>query len=106
DRVGRYGGEEFIALLPATDSAGASIFAEKVRAATAGLSIPHVTNGSNPDGAASRRAADATAASPLHITVSGGGAVATTISQQAEISALGSSLVQVADRCLYRAKES
>jgi diguanylate cyclase (GGDEF)-like protein len=33
DRLGRYGGEEFIAVLPATDPAGGSIFVERVRKA-------------------------------------------------------------------------
>jgi diguanylate cyclase (GGDEF)-like protein len=33
DRLGRYGGEEFIALLPSTDSEGGAIFVERVRTA-------------------------------------------------------------------------
>ncbi|MHB1225091.1 MAG: GGDEF domain-containing protein [Gemmatimonadaceae bacterium] len=33
DRIGRYGGEEFIFLLPGTSAAAAMIFAERVRAA-------------------------------------------------------------------------
>jgi diguanylate cyclase (GGDEF)-like protein len=31
DRLGRYGGEEFLAILPSTDPAGGSIFVERVR---------------------------------------------------------------------------
>jgi diguanylate cyclase (GGDEF)-like protein len=34
DRVGRYGGEEFILLLPGTTAEAATVFAERVRAAT------------------------------------------------------------------------
>jgi len=42
DFVGRYGGEEFIALLPDTDVAGGRILAEKLRAAVAEMTIPEV----------------------------------------------------------------
>lgn len=41
DLLGRYGGEEFIALLPATDAVGAKICAERLRAAVEALGIPH-----------------------------------------------------------------
>ena len=34
DRAGRYGGEEFIILLPGTSAEAATVFAERVRAAT------------------------------------------------------------------------
>jgi diguanylate cyclase (GGDEF)-like protein len=40
DTVARYGGEEFAVLLPATDSAGAMVVAEKMRSAVASLVIP------------------------------------------------------------------
>jgi diguanylate cyclase (GGDEF)-like protein len=40
DKTARIGGEEFVALLPATDSGGAAIFAEKVRSHTEALEIP------------------------------------------------------------------
>jgi diguanylate cyclase (GGDEF)-like protein len=33
DRLGRYGGEEFIAILPSTDAVGGSVFVERVRQA-------------------------------------------------------------------------
>jgi diguanylate cyclase len=42
DFVGRYGGEEFLVLLPATDQAGAIVVGEAVRAAIAAISVPSV----------------------------------------------------------------
>jgi HPt (histidine-containing phosphotransfer) domain-containing protein len=41
DFLGRYGGEEFMAVLANTDAAGACIVAERLRAAVQGLEIPH-----------------------------------------------------------------
>jgi diguanylate cyclase (GGDEF)-like protein len=41
DCVGRYGGEEFIVVLPETDAAGAAVVGEKVRAAIGALGIEH-----------------------------------------------------------------
>ena len=41
DYLGRYGGEEFIAVLANTDAAGAAIVAERLRAAVQALTIPH-----------------------------------------------------------------
>ncbi|NML33469.1 sensor domain-containing diguanylate cyclase [Paraburkholderia antibiotica] len=41
DCVGRYGGEEFIVVLPDTDAAGATVVAENMRAAIGGLGIAH-----------------------------------------------------------------
>jgi diguanylate cyclase (GGDEF)-like protein len=41
DFLGRYGGEEFIAVLANTDAAGARIVAERIRAAVEALQIPH-----------------------------------------------------------------
>lgn len=42
DRVFRYGGEEFVVLLPQTDLAGARIVAERLRAAVESAGIPHL----------------------------------------------------------------
>ncbi|WP_233827650.1 sensor domain-containing diguanylate cyclase [Paraburkholderia sp. ZP32-5] len=42
DCVGRYGGEEFIVVLPDTDTAGAAVVAENIRVAIGGLGITHV----------------------------------------------------------------
>lgn len=63
DVVARLGGEEFAALLPATDSAGARVFAEKVRQATENLNIPC-------------RTLDGNEAPNIHVTVSAGSATA------------------------------
>jgi diguanylate cyclase (GGDEF)-like protein len=41
DYLGRYGGEEFIAVLPNTDATGAAIVAERMRASVEELAIPH-----------------------------------------------------------------
>lgn len=44
DRLGRFGGEEFIAILPDTDVAQASLVAERIRASqTAQTQLPHCT---------------------------------------------------------------
>jgi two-component system chemotaxis family response regulator WspR len=44
DLIGRYGGEEFIALLPGTDAIGARIVAERLRLAVEALDIQHVAS--------------------------------------------------------------
>ncbi len=44
DTAGRYGGEEFTVILPDTDQAGASLFAERLRAAIEGLLIEYENN--------------------------------------------------------------
>jgi diguanylate cyclase (GGDEF)-like protein len=91
DKVARFGGEEFVALLPATDATGANTFAEKVRTSTAALEIP-CENRSAP---------------PIRVTVSGGGAVATAVDQtDASIPEVAQELLQAADRCLYQAKDA
>ncbi|MEO6772106.1 MAG: diguanylate cyclase [Kofleriaceae bacterium] len=41
DYLGRYGGEEFLAVLPNTDAAGARIVAARLRAAVEAMRIPH-----------------------------------------------------------------
>jgi diguanylate cyclase (GGDEF)-like protein len=42
DSVGRYGGEELLMVLPATDAVTAAVVAERVRAAVAALAVPGV----------------------------------------------------------------
>ena len=44
DFAARFGGEEFVLLLPNTDTNGAKTIAERVREAVAGLEIPHAGN--------------------------------------------------------------
>lgn len=44
DHAARYGGKEFVVLLPATDEAGALIVAEQIRAGVAGLAIEHAAS--------------------------------------------------------------
>jgi diguanylate cyclase (GGDEF)-like protein/PAS domain S-box-containing protein len=41
DLVARFGGEEFVFLLPETDLKGATVFAEKIRLAVGELALPH-----------------------------------------------------------------
>jgi diguanylate cyclase (GGDEF)-like protein len=48
DLIGRYGGEELIAILPSTDAAGASVVAERLRAAVQDLAIPHARSSCAP----------------------------------------------------------
>jgi diguanylate cyclase (GGDEF)-like protein len=83
DFVGRYGGEEFVALLPHTDLEGAKEVGEKFRRCVATLAIPHE-------------------ASPVaeRVTISLG--LATALPSEEQSSA---SLVQAADEHLYRAKQ-
>ncbi|HSK01282.1 MAG TPA: diguanylate cyclase [Kofleriaceae bacterium] len=48
DLLGRYGGEEFVAILANTDAAGARCVAERMRAAVEALRIPHAASGCAP----------------------------------------------------------
>jgi diguanylate cyclase (GGDEF)-like protein len=44
DLIGRYGGEEFMVVLPNTDQQGAMNVAERIRMAIAGMKIPHAAS--------------------------------------------------------------
>ena len=44
DKVYRYGGEEFVCILPETDAQGAVVVAERLRGAIEGAKIPHAGN--------------------------------------------------------------
>jgi diguanylate cyclase (GGDEF)-like protein len=48
DYLGRYGGEEFISVLPNTDAVGAKIVAERLRASVAALELPHAGSQCSP----------------------------------------------------------
>jgi len=84
DLVGRYGGEEFIVLLPETDTQGAYCVAQAINEAICKLAIPHTTS-----------------LSGVYVTASIGGATClrTTTHSLDE-------LVKNADRALYKAKRS
>jgi diguanylate cyclase (GGDEF)-like protein len=82
DVVARFGGEEFVVLLPATDATGGKAIAERMRMAVEGLGFAH------------------RASSYGHVTVSVGLATAWPGAEQA-----GHALIERADQALYRAKE-
>ncbi|MGD8935595.1 MAG: diguanylate cyclase [Thiogranum sp.] len=83
DLVSRYGGEEFVMILPDTTDEGALAVAEKVLASVANLKIPH----------ANSAVAD-------HVTLSIG--VATAAPHE---DSQPEDLIETADKMLYRAKE-
>jgi diguanylate cyclase (GGDEF)-like protein/PAS domain S-box-containing protein len=82
DVLGRWGGDEFLLLLPDTDDSMAATVAERMRMAIAGMAL------------------SAGAAAPLHVTVSIG--VAASIADDSGIDAL---LIR-ADKALYAAKRA
>jgi diguanylate cyclase (GGDEF)-like protein len=82
DFVGRYGGEEFLAVLPETDQIGAQIVASEIFEGIAQLAIPHP-------------------ASPLGKTVTASIGVATAIADREHQHTW---LLQKADSALYQAK--
>ncbi|MES2675667.1 MAG: diguanylate cyclase [Pseudomonadota bacterium] len=84
DLLGRYGGEEFIALLPETDSGGALRVAQSITAAIEKLGLRHDVSPTHPN-----------------VTVSIGGVTSTdTTNCSLE------ELIKHADRALYKAKHS
>jgi diguanylate cyclase (GGDEF)-like protein len=84
DLLGRYGGEEFVVVLPETDIQGAYCVAQAINKAICELMIPHTTS-----------------LTGTHITASIGGATClrTTCHSLDE-------LIKYADRALYKAKRS
>ena len=82
DFVGRYGGEEFIVILPACDQAGAVVIAEYLQQQIAGLHIPHACSS----------VAD-------HVTISIG-----LTSRQAKSKDVCYEMLHEADQALYAAK--
>lgn len=84
DLLGRYGGEEFIVLLPETDTQGAYCVAQAINDAIYKLMIPHTTS-----------------LSGSHITASIGGATCLRTTNHSL-----DELIRSADRALYKAKRS
>ncbi len=84
DAVGRYGGEEFLIVLPETDLVGARAVAEKVRSTVERISIPGGKNGA------------------IRVTVSIGLATLRPEPRQGAVST--ATLIAEADRELFRAK--
>jgi diguanylate cyclase (GGDEF)-like protein len=84
DFVARFGGEEFVCVLPETDEDGALVMAEKLRSAVEKLQIPHPMSPTSP-----------------MVTISVG--VATTVPDNEQDSA---AFVGVADELLYEAKHA
>lgn len=83
DFVGRYGGEEFLVILPETDEKGAMIVAREMQQGVAELALPHPS-------------------SPLGKTVTTSIGVATAIANREH---QHTCLLQEADNALYRAKQ-
>lgn len=86
DFVGRYGGEEFVAILPGTDVAGALKIAESVLEATADMNMPHAESEYG------------------RVTLSIGVATLDPFSSSWELLADAEALLYVADQALYAAK--
>lgn len=83
DFVGRYGGEEFVVLLPECNLEGALTVAEKIRLTVDGLGIPHAFSGTDD-----------------HVTISLG-----CKSMLCNEDTTSAELLQEADKALYRAKD-
>jgi diguanylate cyclase (GGDEF)-like protein/PAS domain S-box-containing protein len=82
DKVGRFGGEEFVVVLPGTSQAEAEAAAERIRDALSGEPVP-------------------TSVGPLPITASLG-----VVTRQGELANDATTLLVAADSALYSSKES
>ena len=88
DWIGRYGGEEFLLVLPETDMAGAAMVAEKIRRLVQGTPVPLE------DGA------------PARVTISIGLATLGDVMGPGQGKVTGRDLIAAADRSLYAAKHA
>jgi diguanylate cyclase (GGDEF)-like protein len=88
DWIGRYGGEEFLLVLPETGMEGAAGVAEKIRHQVQGTPVPME------DG------------TPERVTVSIGLAALSDVAAPGQGKVLGRDLIAVADRSLYEAKNA
>jgi two-component system, chemotaxis family, response regulator WspR len=83
DLLGRYGGEEFLAILPDTSAEGAAVVAERLRQIVRALELPHPRS------------------SHRVVTVSIGAAT-----DNADVSSRPDDIIAAADRSLYLAKQA
>lgn len=87
DAVGRYGGEEFCAVLPETDTNGAAHFAELLRESIERMAMPHELN-------------------PAGVVTASFGVASVDFSKEGTEDTTGAMLIAKADAALYQAKES
>lgn len=87
DAVGRYGGEEFCAVLPETDTDGATHIAELLRESIERMAMPHELN-------------------PVGVVTASFGVAGVDFSKRGTEDITGAILIKKADAALYQAKES
>jgi len=88
DASARFGGDEFVILVPEVSAAQAAALAERIRAAVAAAPVTLENE------------------APVQVTVSIGGAAERPAPESTSVRALAETLLERADQALYRAKES
>ncbi len=86
DRIYRYGGEEFLILMPETLSSGAEVIVGRLIEGIRALKIPHKS-------------------SPMKMITVSGGFCSTDLTQKIGHELSSKEMVQFADKCLYQAKQ-